>query len=226
MAIDLEPSWLEFLKDEFNKNYMLQLKEFLKQEKQAVHPIYPKNSDLFNAFWRTPFPTVKVVILGQDPYHGPNQAHGLSFSVQKGISLPPSLKNIFKELKSDIPFFDVPASGDLTPWSEQGVFLLNATLTVRAGLPGSHQKKGWEIFTDQVIREISQRKEGVVFLLWGRSAQAKSELIDGTKHHILMAAHPSPFSAHHGFFGCRHFSKTNEILAATAKPPINWQLPI
>jgi len=225
MAIELEPSWLEVLGNEFDKDYMIGLKQFLKEEKEAGYKIYPKGSDIFNAFWKTPFKDLKVVILGQDPYHGANQAHGLSFSVQKGINPPPSLKNIYKELQNDITGFTIPATGDLTEWAEQGVMLLNATLTVRAGSPGSHQKKGWEIFTDTVISKISEKKEGVIFLLWGKFAQNKSELIDAKKHHILKAAHPSPYSADSGFFGCKHFSKTNQILKEQGKEPINWQTP-
>ncbi|HVV53705.1 MAG TPA: uracil-DNA glycosylase [Mucilaginibacter sp.] len=224
MAIDLEPSWLRILHDEFEKDYMIKLKAFLKQEKEAGYTIYPKGSDIFNAFRKTPFDQLKVVLLGQDPYHGPNQAHGLSFSVQKGVTSPPSLKNIFKELSTDIPGFVIPNHGDLTEWAEQGVMLLNATLTVRAGSPGSHQKKGWEIFTDTVISKISELKEGIVFLLWGKFAQAKAELIDAKKHFILKAAHPSPYSADYGFFGCHHFSKTNEILIKEGKTPIDWQI--
>jgi uracil-DNA glycosylase len=225
MAIDLEPSWLEVLGDEFEKDYMLKLKQFLKEEKEAGYKIYPKGSDIFNAFNKTPLINLKAVILGQDPYHGANQAHGLSFSVQKGVTPPPSLKNIFKELQTDIPGFTIPQHGDLTAWAEQGVMLLNATLTVRAGSPGSHQKKGWEIFTDTVISKISEKKEGIIFLLWGKFAQAKSELIDDKKHHILKAAHPSPYSADNGFFGCHHFSKTNAILREEGKKEIDWQAP-
>jgi uracil-DNA glycosylase len=224
MSIDLEPSWLNILRDEFEQDYMLKLKQFLKAEKAAGHVIYPKGSDIFNAFNKTPFTDLEVVILGQDPYHGLHQAHGLSFSVQKGVAIPPSLQNIYKELQTDIPGFVIPDHGNLTEWAEQGVLLLNATLTVRAGLPGSHQKAGWEHFTDKVISEISKRKEGIVFLLWGKFAQAKAELIDSKKHHILKAAHPSPFSAHSGFFGCQHFSKTNAILQAEGKQPVNWQI--
>ncbi|WP_158827839.1 uracil-DNA glycosylase [Mucilaginibacter lacusdianchii] len=224
MAIDLEPSWLEVLHDEFEKDYMLKLKAFLKQEKDAGETVYPKSSNIFNAFKHTPFNKLKVVILGQDPYHGANQAFGLSFAVQKGITVPPSLKNIYKELQTDISGFTIPNHGDLTEWADQGVLLLNATLTVRAGKPGSHQKKGWEIFTDTVIRKISEQKEGVVFLLWGKFAQAKSELIDADKHHILTAAHPSPYSADSGFFGCHHFSKTNTILEKEGDAPIDWQI--
>jgi uracil-DNA glycosylase len=224
MAIDLEPSWLEVLHNEFEKDCMLKLKQFLKEEKEADHNIYPKSSDIFSAFWKTPFNELKVVILGQDPYHGANQAHGLSFSVQKGVTPPPSLKNIYKELATDVPGFIIPDHGELTEWADQGVMLLNATLTVRAGSPGSHQKKGWEIFTDTVIQKISEQKEGIIFLLWGKFAQAKAELIDAKKHHILKAAHPSPYSADSGFFGCKHFSKTNAILEKEGKKVIDWQI--
>lgn len=224
MSIALEPSWLEILKDEFEKEYMLKLKAFLKEEKEAGYTIYPKSKDIFNAFDKTPFDDVKVVILGQDPYHGPNQANGLAFSVQKGVSIPPSLQNIFKELKAEFPEFTMPKYGDLTKWAEQGVMLLNSTLTVRANQPGSHQKKGWEIFTNKVIQEISNRKQNVVFLLWGKFAQAKAELIDAQKHYLLTAAHPSPYSANNGFFGCNHFLKTNQILQDKGLPTINWQV--
>jgi uracil-DNA glycosylase len=224
MAITLEPSWLAVLKDEFDKNYMIKLREFLKTEKQAGNKIYPKSSDIFTAFQKTPFTNLKVVILGQDPYHGENQAHGLSFSVQKGIGIPPSLRNIYKELATDIPGFTIPNHGDLTEWAEQGVLLLNATLTVQAGMPGSHQKKGWEEFTDNVIKTISDKKEGVIFILWGAFAQAKTELIDKSKHHIIKSPHPSPFSADRGFFGSKPFSKTNDILEKQGKTYIDWQI--
>lgn len=224
MSIALEPSWLEILKAEFEKDYMLKLKAFLQQEKEAGYTIFPKSKDIFNAFTKTPFDDVKVVIIGQDPYHGSGQAHGLSFSVQKGIAIPPSLQNIFKELKQEFPEFNMPKDGDLTYWAEQGVLLLNATLTVRANQAGSHQKKGWEIFTNKVIEEISNRKSDVVFLLWGKFAQAKSELIDTQKHHILKAAHPSPLAAHNGFFGCEHFLEANVILEEQGIEPIDWQV--
>ena len=224
MSIELEPSWLNVLGNEFDQDYMFKLKQYLREEKEAGYSVFPRNRDIFNAFWKTPFTKVKVVILGQDPYHGTNQAHGLSFSVQKGVPVPPSLQNIYKELETDIPGFRLPNNGDLTEWAEQGVLLLNATLTVRANTAGSHQKFGWETFTNKVISEISKDKEGIVFLLWGKFAQAKAELIDGRKHHILKAAHPSPFSAYHGFFGCHHFSKTNEILIKAGKEPIDWQI--
>jgi uracil-DNA glycosylase len=224
MVIELEPSWLEILGDEFDKDYMMRLENFLKEEKQAGKTIYPEGNDIFNAFWKTPFTDVKAVILGQDPYHGPHQGHGLSFSVQKGMAIPRSLSNIYKELKTDIPGFTIPPHGKLEEWAKQGVLLLNATLTVRAGEPGSHQKKGWEIFTDTVIKKLSDQKDGLIFLLWGNLAQAKSELIDAKKHHILVAAHPSPFSADRGFFGCHHFSKTNTILKQDGKKEIDWQI--
>ena len=224
MAIELEPSWLEVLKDEFDKEYMTGLREFLKKEKQAGVKIYPKGPDIFKAFQKTPFTDVKVVILGQDPYHGENQAHGLSFSVQKVIGIPPSLRNIYKELTADIPGFKTPGHGDLTEWAEQGVLLLNASLTVQAGSPGSHQKKGWEEFTDKVIKTVSDKKEGVVFILWGAFAQAKAVLIDKHKHHIIRSAHPSPLSAHAGFFGSKPFSKTNDILQKEGKKAIDWQV--
>lgn len=224
MSIALEPSWLEILKGEFEKDYMIKLKAFLQQEKEDGYTIYPKSKDIFNAFAKTPFDNVKVVILGQDPYHGAGQAHGLSFSVQKGVPPPPSLLNIFKELQQEFPEFKLPQNGDLTYWADQGVLLLNATLTVRANQAGSHQKKGWEIFTNKVIEEISKRKENIVFLLWGKFAQAKSELIDEQKHHLLKAAHPSPLAAHNGFFGCDHFLETNTILEENGIEPIDWQI--
>jgi len=224
MAIELEPSWLHVLEQEFDKDYMVKLREFLKNEKQAGFKIYPKGGDIFNAFNTTPFDQVKVVILGQDPYHGENQAHGLSFSVQKGVTIPPSLRNIYKELSTDIPGFVTPNHGDLTEWAEQGVLLLNASLTVRANTAGSHQKKGWEEFTDQVIKTISDKKEGIVFILWGAFAQAKAELIDQKRHFIIRSPHPSPFSADRGFFGSKPFSKTNEILIKEGQEPVNWQI--
>lgn len=218
----IEASWKAILLDEFNKDYFKELKQFLLQEKQQ-HIIYPSGKEIFNAFNCTPFETVKVVILGQDPYHGKGQAHGLSFSVPFGIKPPPSLKNIFKELKADL---DIPIaeSGNLTSWAKQGVLLLNATLTVRAKQAGSHQNKGWENFTDAVISSLSENKEALIFLLWGRFAQNKASLIDSKKHHILTAAHPSPFSAYSGFFGCKHFSKTNEILKKNGMITIDWRL--
>jgi uracil-DNA glycosylase len=224
MGIDLEPGWQNILRAEFEQDYMKSLREFLKEEKESGQVVYPKSSDVFNAFRHTTFDNLKVVLLGQDPYHGGGQAHGLSFSVQKGVTIPPSLKNIYKELQTDIPGFTPPAHGNLTQWADQGVLLLNATLTVRAQQAGSHQGKGWETFTNHVISEISLHKQGIVFLLWGKFAQNKALLIDANKHHILTAAHPSPFSAYNGFFGCRHFSKTNALLSAQHTEPINWQI--
>lgn len=220
----LEPSWLKVLSDELEKPYFKELKSFLLNEQQKGFIVFPKNEDIFNAFNYTPFDQVKVVILGQDPYHGQGQAHGLSFSVQKGIKPPPSLKNIYKELANDIQDFQIPNHGDLTSWAKQGVLLLNATLTVNAHEPGSHQKRGWEKFTDHVISEISGKKTGVIFLLWGKFAQQKEDLIDTTKHHVLKAAHPSPFSAYNGFLGSKPFSKTNDILKKQGLSPINWQI--
>jgi len=224
MAANLEPGWLNLLHDEFDKPYMADLKNFLQNERNAGYTTYPKNADIFNAFNTTPLSEVKVVILGQDPYHGENQAHGLSFSVQKGIALPPSLRNIYKELQTDIPGFKIPNHGDLSGWAKQGVLLLNATLTVRANTAGSHQKKGWENFTDTVIKKLSDEKEGLVFILWGSYAQAKAQLIDTKKHHIIKSVHPSPLSAYGGFFGSKPFSKTNTILENEGKTPIDWQI--
>jgi len=225
MAIELEPSWLKVLEGEFGKDYMVKLREFLKQEREAGFKIYPRGADIFNAFWKTPLPNVEVVILGQDPYHGPNQAHGLSFSVQKGVRVPPSLVNIYKELATDIPGFKVPQTGDLTEWAEQGVLLLNATLTVREATAGSHQKKGWEIFTDTVIKKVSEEQNGVVFILWGAYAQSKAALIDGSKHLIIKSTHPSPLAVSHGgFFGSKPFSRANEYLVKQGKKPIDWQI--
>lgn len=224
MSVQLASSWLALLKEEFDKDYMKSLKEFLKEEKNNQQIIYPKGSDIFRAFDLTPFQDVKVVILGQDPYHGAHQAHGLSFSVQKGFKQPPSLQNIFKELVTDIPGFAIPNHGDLTEWAKQGVLLLNATLTVSAGKAGSHQNKGWENFTDKVIETLSNQREGLIFILWGRFAQAKEYLINQEKHYIIKSAHPSPFSAYSGFFGSKPFSKTNEILKKMNKTEINWQI--
>lgn len=218
----IEESWKTILLDEFNKDYFKSLKRFLQKEKQK-YSVYPKGEEIFSAFNFTPFNKVKVVILGQDPYHGEEQAHGLSFSVSDGIKPPPSLKNIFKELASDMQL-PIAKSGNLTSWATQGVLLLNATLTVRAKEAGSHQNKGWENFTDAVISNLSEKKESVIFLLWGRFAKNKTILIDSQKHHILTAAHPSPLSAHNGFFGCKHFSKTNEILSKNGFTEIKWRL--
>ncbi|RQO70144.1 uracil-DNA glycosylase [Pedobacter sp. KBW06] len=224
MPVDLDKSWVEALDGEFDKAYMKALKAFLLEEKENGYTIYPKGADIFNALNHTPFDKVKVVILGQDPYHGVGQAHGLSFSVQKGMTIPPSLKNIYKELLEDIPGFQIPSHGNLTQWADQGVLLLNATLTVRAQTAGSHQGKGWETFTDKIISELSAQRTGIIFILWGRYAQNKAALIDTSKHTILTAAHPSPFSAYNGFFGSNHFSKTNAKLIEEGKAPINWQI--
>ena len=220
MDVAIEFSWKEVLKGEFDKEYFIKLVNFLKEEKLAGKVIYPKGPNIFNAFNTTPFNDVKAVILGQDPYHGPGQAHGLSFSVQDGISLPPSLQNIYKELQSDLGV-EPKRSGNLTRWAEQGVFLLNAVLTVRASEPTSHSNIGWTIFTDAVIKAISDNKEGVVFMLWGNFARSKRELIDASRHYILEAAHPSPL-ARGAFFGCKHFSRCNEILVQSGKQSIEW----
>lgn len=219
-VLQIEESWQLALQAEFAASYFFELRAFLKEEKQQT-TIYPPGSRIFAAFNFTPLPAVRVVILGQDPYHGKGQAHGLCFSVPEGIKPPPSLMNIYKELRADLGF-PMPATGNLEKWTNQGVFLLNATLTVRAGEAGSHQGKGWETFTDQVIRTISDLRAGVVFLLWGNYAQAKESLIDQSKHFVLKAPHPSPFSANRGFFGCRHFSKTNQILKEIGFEEIDW----
>jgi uracil-DNA glycosylase len=208
--------------EEFRKEYFLKLKEFLVIEKQR-QVVYPPGPLIFNAFNHTPFNDVKVVLLGQDPYHGPGQAHGLCFSVPNGVQKPPSLVNIFKEIKSDTGAA-IPAEGNLEKWANQGVLLLNATLTVRAHQAGSHQKKGWEQFTDAAITAVSKNKTGVVFLLWGAYAQAKAAIIDQTKHFVLTAPHPSPLSVTRGFFGCKHFSKTNELLRKQGKAEIDWRI--
>ena len=218
----IEVSWKHELATEFQSAYFRALKTFLKEEMQQFQ-IFPPGKKIFAAFDSTPFSSVKVVVIGQDPYHGVGQANGLCFSVSDGIAPPPSLVNIFKELNNDLGI-PIPSTGNLDPWAKQGVLLLNATLTVRANQAGSHQNKGWEQFTDAVIKIISQKKEGIVFLLWGKFAISKMGLIDHTKHHVLTAPHPSPLSAHKGFLGCKHFSKTNEILNATGKSPINWRL--
>jgi len=223
MDVKIEASWKEILKSEFNKPYFQQIVLHIKTEKKQGKIIYPPGPFIFNAFNTTPFDKVKVVILGQDPYHGPGQAHGLCFSVPTGIAPPPSLVNIFKELHDDIGI-KIPDHGNLTHWAEQGVFLLNASLTVRAGEPMSHSKIGWAEFTDKVIRKTSELKKNIVFLLWGKFAQEKRVLIDESKHLILKAAHPSPLSAHAGFLGCRHFSKTNEYLMHNGIDPIDWKL--
>lgn len=223
MDVKIEESWKDILKDEFGKPYFQSIVLHLKTERQQGKTIYPPGGLIFNAFNTTPIDKVKVVILGQDPYHGPNQAHGLCFSVQAGVPPPPSLVNIFKELQEDLGI-RIPNHGNLTQWAEQGVFLLNASLTVRAGEPMSHAKIGWATFTDTVIKRISEERPHVVFLLWGKFAQEKKILIDEGKHCILKAAHPSPLSAHAGFFGCKHFSKANAYLISKGIDPVDWQL--
>ena len=222
MDVKIDGTWKKILKEEFDKPYFENIVLHLKTERSQGKVIYPPGSLIFNAFNTTPFDKVKVVILGQDPYHGPHQAHGLCFSVQNGVPPPPSLVNIFKELHDDIGV-KIPANGDLTKWAKQGIFLLNASLTVRAGEPMSHSKIGWAEFTDTVIRKISELKDHVVFLLWGKFAQEKRVLIDESKHLVLKAAHPSPLSVT-GFLGCRHFSKTNEYLVKKGIDPVDWAL--
>lgn len=219
--MNLAPDWQALLADEFNKEYMQQLRSFLVQEKDAHKVIFPHSNDCFNALNETSFDNVKVVILGQDPYHGPNQAHGLSFSVKPGVKTPPSLVNIYKELEADL---GIPMAnhGYLINWARQGVLLLNSVLTVEASKAGSHQNKGWETFTDQIIQLINEHHQGVVFMLWGSYAQKKGRHIDRTKHCVLESVHPSPLSAYRGFFGCGHFSKANQYLESIGKAPIDW----
>lgn len=221
MKVKIDSSWKEPLADEFEKPYFKELTKFVKQEYKD-EPVYPAPKYIFRAFDLCPFEKVKVVILGQDPYHGAGQANGLCFAATDGVVLPPSLQNIFKEIENDLGQPLVDRSGDLTRWAEQGVLLLNATLTVRAHLPGSHQNKGWEQFTDAAIHTLSQEHEGLVFILWGNYAKAKGAHIDHSKHLVLTAPHPSPLSARAGFFGCKHFSKANEYLTARGKTPIEW----
>ena len=223
MDVKIHESWKNVLKAEFNKPYFLEIVTFLKMEKATGKTVYPPGSLIFNAFNSTPFENVKVVLLGQDPYHGPGQAHGLSFSVPDGIPPPPSLMNIFKEMQADlgVPF---PRSGNLQHWANRGVLLLNASLTVRAQEPMSHSRMGWSEFTNAAISKLSDQRKNLVFLLWGKFAQEKQALIDETKHLVLKAAHPSPLSAHNGFLGCRHFSKTNEYLVSNKTDPIDWTL--
>jgi len=221
MDVKIESSWKEALANLFDKPYFSKITAHLKTEKALKSTIYPKGGLIFNAFEQTPFDKVKVVILGQDPYHNPGQAMGLSFSVPDGVKPPPSLVNIYKELNKDIGM-PIPSTGNLTKWAQQGVLLLNAVLTVRANEPASHSKIGWMDFTNDVIQIISQQKSSVVFILWGNFAQQKQVLIDATKHKILKAAHPSPLSAHNGFFGCKHFSSTNLYLNEKNIDPINW----
>jgi len=223
-TIALDESWLDQLRVEFKADYMQQLKAFLLQRKQAKAVIYPPGSEIFAALNTTPFDQVKIVVLGQDPYHGPGQAHGLCFSVKPGVRTPPSLLNIYKELNTDVGF-DIPQHGYLMPWAQQGVLLLNAVLTVEQGRAGAHQNKGWEKFTDAVIQRLNAKRDGLVFLLWGSYAQKKAAFVDSQKHLVLKSVHPSPLSAHRGFFGSRHFSQANAYLQANGQSQIDWQLP-
>ncbi|MEK9767216.1 MAG: uracil-DNA glycosylase [Thalassolituus sp.] len=220
---ELHPSWQAMIGSEFDQPYMQNLKEFLQTEKSAGKTIFPPGPLIFNAFNHTPFDQVRVVIIGQDPYHGPDQAMGLSFSVPQGVKVPPSLVNIFKEIHQDLGL-SMTGSGDLTPWADQGVLLLNATLTVEQAKAGSHQKKGWEQFTDSAIKALNAEREGLVFVLWGSYAQKKGAVIDRTKHLVLESVHPSPLSAHRGFFGNRQFSMINDYLVNRGETPINWQI--
>ncbi|MEX5352015.1 uracil-DNA glycosylase [Pseudomonas juntendi] len=222
--IKLEPGWKAALRAEFDQPYMQQLREFLRQEYAAGKEIYPPGPMIFNALNSTPLDKVKVVILGQDPYHGPGQAHGLCFSVQPGVPTPPSLVNIYKELHRDLNL-PIPSHGYLQSWAEQGVLLLNTTMTVQRGNAASHANAGWQPFTDRIIQVVSEQCENVVFLLWGSHAQSKQKLIDGTKHLVLKSVHPSPLSAYRGFFGCGHFSRTNSFLEQRGLAPIDWTLP-
>lgn len=221
--VNIDPTWYEVLKPQFEAPYFAQLKEFLVAER-AQYLCYPKGQNIFAAFDHTPFDKVKVVILGQDPYHEPGQAMGLCFSVPQGIKVPPSLVNIIKEINADLGLNMAVTNGDLTSWANQGVLLLNATLTVRAHQAGSHQHKGWEIFTDAAIKALSDQREHIVFLLWGSYAIAKKQLIDTTKHCVLTTVHPSPLSAYRGFFGCKHFSQCNNYLVQTGQSPIDWNI--
>ncbi len=220
MDVKIEQSWKELLKDEFEKDYFKTLANFVRQE-YKTKTIYPPGKDIFKAFDLCPVDNVKVIIIGQDPYHGKGQAHGLCFSVKDGIKIPPSLRNIYKELNDDTGK-SIPETGNIEHWAKQGVLMLNATLTVRAGQAGSHQGKGWETFTDAVIKKISEKKSNLVFILWGAYAQKKGQVINPEKHYILKSAHPSPFSAHNGFFGNRHFSKTNKFLKSKGFEEIKW----
>ncbi|BAV95180.1 uracil-DNA glycosylase [Ichthyobacterium seriolicida] len=220
MFVKINPSWKKHLNDEFEKPYFKKLIEFVKDE-YSKHRVYPNGKEIFSAFDKCCFEDTRIVILGQDPYHGPNQANGLCFSVKKGIPLPPSLQNIFKEIKDDLGI-DIPNHGDLEHWAKQGILLLNSILTVRDGMPGSHQNKGWEIFTDAVIKIINEKKRDVVFMLWGAYAQKKAHFIDREKHFVLSSTHPSPLSAHRGFLGCKHFSNANNYLKSKNTKCINW----
>ncbi|GMM83542.1 uracil-DNA glycosylase [Pseudoalteromonas sp. MTN2-4] len=217
-------TWSDFIAEQSQQTYLKDTLEYVAQKRSEGVTVFPPEQQVFSAFDATPFEQVKVVILGQDPYHGPDQAHGLCFSVLPGIKPPPSLANMYKELVQDIEGFSIPDHGYLMPWAEQGVLLLNTVLTVEQGQAHSHKHLGWEKFTDKVIEEINHHREGVVFLLWGAHAQKKGKNIDKTRHHVLHAPHPSPLSAHRGFFGCQHFSKTNALLTSMGKSPINWQV--
>ncbi len=219
------PTWKTVLKEEKSSSYFKDLLAFVEHERASGKVIYPKNSEIFHALSLTPFEDVRVVIIGQDPYHGPNQAHGLCFSVQEGIAVPPSLKNIYRELEDDLGF-TIPSHGNLEHWAKQGVLLLNAVLTVQAHNAGSHANRGWERFTDSIITQLNSHRSGIVFLLWGSYAQKKGQFIDQSKHTVLKAPHPSPLSAHRGFFGCKHFSQANNILISQGQDPIEWQLPL
>ena len=223
-TVQMEPSWLAVMQSQFQSAYMQKLRQFLLERKKSGAVIYPLGEQYFSAFNTTSFNQVKVVILGQDPYHGPGQAHGLCFSVLPNVPPPPSLINIFKEIQSDLGIAS-PNHGCLIPWAEQGVFLLNAVLTVEKGRAGAHQGKGWELFTDYAIQQLSEKRERLVFLLWGSYAQKKGQHIDSKKHLVLKCAHPSPLSAHRGFLGCQHFSQTNTYLQAHGQQPVDWQLP-
>jgi uracil-DNA glycosylase len=222
--VKLEPSWKARIGDYLDRPEMLALSAFLREEKAQGKVIYPPGPDIFNAFAHTPFDKVRVVILGQDPYHGPGQAHGLSFSVRPGVRVPPSLLNMFKEIE-DCLGIPRPDHGCLTPWADRGVLLLNAVLTVEAGNAGSHQGRGWEGFTDAAIAALNREREGLVFMLWGSHAQRKGQLIDGERHLVLRSVHPSPLSAHRGFMGCGHFAKANAYLVSRGEPPVDWSLP-
>lgn len=222
--VQLEPSWLVHLAGEFEQPYMLQLGEFLREEKRTGKRIFPAGNEIFNAFEHTPLERVKVVILGQDPYHGVGQAHGLCFSVRPGVQVPPSLQNIFKEIHAELDL-PIPGHGHLTAWADRGVLLLNSVLSVECARAASHQGRGWETFTDRVIETVNREREGVVFMLWGSYAQRKGSIIDADKHLVLKAPHPSPLSAHRGFFGCGHFQAANEYLVSLGEAPVDWSLP-
>lgn len=221
--VKIEESWRKVLHDEFDKNYFAQIKQFILNERGKGKTIFPPGSQIFAAFDYTPFDKVKVVIIGQDPYHGDGQAHGLCFSVQRSVSIPPSLQNIYKEIKDDLGL-PIPTHGNLTSWAQQGVLLLNAILTVNRNEAASHKNAGWENFTNEVIRKLSEKRPHLVFILWGKFAQEKASLIDSSKHLVLKAAHPSPFSAYNGFFGCKHFSRANEYLRNNGLDPIHWNI--